>query len=183
MRRMLILLAIISLIFCGCQEKLYRKVVPSTRARIQTNPYGGYCEVMLNSGENKVGEAIAFSDDKIYILGATELFEVGTSEIRTVKVVLTRNSSHAYFTMAMILSAPAALGMIGHSDYSADFFIVGATTFGIAGISTLIETGRKGKELQYPGDLELAEIQSYCRFPEGIPEGFDVTSLKGHLVK
>ncbi|MBD8490031.1 hypothetical protein IFO69_14840 [Echinicola sp. CAU 1574] len=148
------------------------------------NPYGSYAELMTVSERVVIGEALAVSEDTLLILGAVNVEKVSLKHIKQVKFIITRNAADKYLKATAILTIPALIGIVAHSDYSGEFAALGLVTLGTGGLATLIESGRKGEIKTYPGEIiDLSTISEYCRFPQGLPSGIDVESLKGHLIK
>ena len=166
----------------GCQEKMYRKIIPSTRTQIKKNPYGAYTKLTTVSGKSIIGEALALSDDTLFLLGEKNLIKISVTDIQRVTLILTRNAAGAYLKTTIFLTIPALLGAVIYRDYNGEFSTIGLVTIGSGGIATLIEFSRDAETLTYPGEISnITELVSYCRFPGGLPRDLDIDSFAGHL--
>ena len=175
--------ALFVLVLAGCQEKLYRKVVPSTNRQIRINQYGAYFNVTPVMGELMIGEALAIADDTLFLLGSSSVMKISTNDIRYIKLYLTRNRTDTYLKWSAVMTIPALLGTFAHSDYRGEFAGLGLATFGLGSVATMAESFRHGKVLLYPEDISnITELSNYCRFPRGIPKSLDINTLEGHLV-
>ncbi len=182
MRSFIGMVLIMGLVASGCQDKMYRKVIPSSRKQIKVNPYGAYVELTAVSGEVKIGEALALVNDTLYILGGFGVIKTPVTQIKAAQLILTRHAASNYLKMGAFLTIPTIMGIFIHPDYAENFAVLGLAIFGTSGIAAAIESSRKSEVLFYPGDFSsLTEIENYCRFPRGIPPDLDIGSLKGHL--
>lgn len=173
---------ILIMLASGCQEKMYRTVVPATRKQIKMNPYGAYVELTPVSGDMKIGEALALVNDTLYLLGAYDVMKIPADQIKAAQLILTRHAASNYLKMGAFMTIPAVMGIFIHTDYAENFALMGLAIFGTSGIAAAIESSRESETLTYPGDISsISEIKNYCRFPRGIPDGVDVGSFKGYL--
>ena len=96
------ILLVFSIILSGCSQDLYKqKLVPNSRNKALTNPYGAYME--LQTVDNRyVGEFIAHSDDTLYLLTESSLIKTPSNEIERFEIILTQNSSKKYLRLTGI---------------------------------------------------------------------------------
>ncbi len=177
-----IYIMILIVLASGCQEKMYRTVVPATRNQIKMNPYGAYVELTPVSGEMKIGEALALVNDTLYLLGAYDVMKIPADQIKAFQLILTRHAASNYLKMGAFMTIPTIMGIFIHTDYAENFAVLGLSIFGISGIAAAVESSRESEILTYPGDISsITEIENYCRYPRGIPDRVDVGSFKGYL--
>ncbi len=179
----IIILILLSGLLVSCHDKMYRTVIPSSRRQIKMNPYGAYTQLVTNTKGTITGEALAISDDTLYLLGATSVEKISTQNINQAKLILTRNRAENFLSVTSLLTIPSILGIGVQPEYSAGFAVMALLTFGTGGIASSIESRRTGEIKSYPEDIkEVSTISNYCRFPKGIPAGFNIETLEGHMV-
>jgi hypothetical protein len=167
----------------GCKSVTAPKHHVPARKAIHTEAYGGWLSVTTPTGKIN-GELLAATSDSIYIMtriiegrrkipnlfDKTKVIAASKSDISAARLVIFNTNSGSF----ELWTGLGALSTISHGVllvFTAPLWIiVGATNAGIE--------GKRPNYLDYPATT-WKEIEMFARFPQGIPEGVDVRTLKG----
>ena len=159
-----------------------KKSVPN-RKGIHTDAFGGWLTVTTSSGKI-AGELIAATSDSLYIMtripegrrttpkltDPTKVVAAAKTDISTARLVIFNTNSSNYDTWT-------AIGVVSTLSHGAVLLISAPLWLGVGTITSGIEASRPNY-LDYPAK-SWKEIETYSRFPQGIPEGINVRALKG----
>lgn len=138
---------------------------------VQHEGFGGWISVEYTTGDLKSkadGELIAINSNQLFILTTQELVSIPTNSITRMKLT-------AYNAQSGRVAGWTILGTLSTLSHGA-YLILSAPTWLIGGC---IATSVKSHEPQVthpPKSLE--EFRAYARFPQGVPEGIDMQSLR-----
>lgn len=168
--KILIILTILEMT-AGCATKTAPKVWLVEPEKAQTQAFGFWTTVEYSTDSSLKlahGELIAINKGKLYLLGYEGLIGIPTEKIHRVKIFLYKSKEQTIEYWALL----GTLSTISHG-YS---LIFSAPVWIISGIICAIGESKSGV-LEYP-EHSWEEIRKYARFPQGIPEGIDLSSLK-----
>ena len=145
----------------------------SPAEEMQTSSYGGWISVTLSAPKNKAvrpihGELIAVHEDTLYVL-ANRLYAIPVNLISKAKLT-------AYNARAMNLAGTTLLMTLATVSHGV-LLILSAPAWILTGTLATIHQS-KIPELKYPGKVSLEELKKYARFPQGLPRGLALNSLK-----
>ena len=143
--------------------------VPSIE-EVQQDVYGAWTILELNSKSNKKpreGELIAVQQGTLYLLMENILQEIPIDQIN--KAILTSYDDRGG------ISIWATLGIFSTISHGG-FLIFSAPTWLISGIINSNAATTSG--MHKFENNNLSNMNKYARFPQGIPEGLDIHSLK-----
>jgi hypothetical protein len=138
--------------------------------QVPSEAYGCWSEVEhISDGQTKKtsGELIAVAPGRLFILSQT-----GVSEIRLISIKWMRLE---VFESANMLGAWAFVGTLSTLSHGIGL-VVSAPIWIISGISAAAAESRSGVIMLRGSPTE--DIRKYARFPQGLPEGIDLASLK-----
>lgn len=119
------------------------------------------------------GELIAVDNESVYLLGFDSLVIIPADNVERGVLVLFQKETGKYALWSSI-------GFI--SSVSNGLFAIGtAPLWLIMGISTTVSESQADNMRFYPQE-SWAEIKKYARFPQGIPEKLDLSTLKPKLI-
>ncbi len=132
--------------------------------------YGAWLVVEYVSGEGNViaeGEFIAKDLYTIYILNETGMEKIPTTKITQVKLAIYEEQG-----LIRIWAILGALSSASHGYYSAVSFPIWLAV----GISNAAAASSSG--IVKSSFINGTEFTKYARFPQGLPEGIDLSKLK-----
>ncbi|MEP7228189.1 MAG: hypothetical protein ABI785_12555 [Gemmatimonadales bacterium] len=139
-------------------------------AEAQATAYGGWIELSYNQAtEQRVdGELIAVSADSVWLLGQDQALVIPTTDVKAGKLT-------AYAAQTGGLTAWAVVGTL--STLSNGWFLIFTAPMWIIGGPFAVGSESRAPERKSP-PRAWGELALFARFPQGMPEGFDVSTLK-----
>ena len=173
MRRLVSLLLVLALISApiGCATS---GALPVGGRQVQVTP-------RPDTGSKKVeGELIAVDEERIWVLGEEQVITIPVSTVQLVR--LQRHSMNGkrvgqWSVLGALVTGGAlaiACGSVEGSGCGKVFLAVGAT-WAIGG-AIAASTIRSSSKIQL--DVRTRSLQPYARFPQGLPEGVDLSKLQ-----
>lgn len=140
-------------------------------AEAQVAAYGGWIEV--THGERKKqrrtdGELIAVSADSIWVLNEEQSLVIPTIAVQKAKLT-------AYAAQTGTLTTWTLVGTLATISNGA-FLIFTAPMWLVGGPITVGSESRSAERKKPP--LTWVELASFARFPQGMPEGMELTALQ-----
>ncbi len=143
----------------------------------QTDGFGSWVEIRRASTYHKPGvklegELIAIDSDSLYVFGGGHLQGYPKSKVTTATVLINSGSSAGIVAWGLL----GAISTLSHGYYLAATLPAWIMMGIIAGKS---QGG--GVRLRYP-DVTWDEIAIHARFPQGLPQGVDLSQLMSKQV-
>lgn len=147
---------------------------------VQRNPYGSWVKLTFTSQNFASGELLALEEDSLYLLVADgEVLSAAPSSVSTAELYTHKNQAGTYVMLSFLLSMPAIVGALVHTDYADAFLFIGGVPLIPGMLVGLIESGRKKSNiLHYPKKQQLIQLKPYARFPAGLPGKIDFKELR-----
>lgn len=169
-RALCIVLITFGVLMSGCASNTAPQgwlPAPSDSGKVS---FGGWIEVGDVSKNRIAGELIALSEENIYVLTDSSLVPVPREGIQYAQV--TAYNIEEETDRLKLVTGLGTLSTLSHGGY----LVFSAPLWIIAGSAT---TGQFSHwpVIQYPKQ-PLAEMTKYARFPQGLPPGLDISSLK-----
>jgi hypothetical protein len=137
---------------------------------IPSQAYGCWTEVD-HAGDGQTittsGELIAASSYRLFILNQSGVSEIGISSIKRMRLEIFKNPN--------MLGAWALLGTLSTLSHGYGM-VASAPIWIIAGTAAAVAESNSGL-IEFKG-CPFENIRKYARFPQGLPEGIDLGSLK-----
>jgi len=138
--------------------------------QVQTQANGAWAVIDHRNGGKTItssGELIAVEDGRILLLGEGGIDQVPVAEVEQTKLEIFRESRKAalWATLGTLSTLSHGVGLI----FSAPVWI-------ISGIGLTAGESRAGM-MNFRG-LPPKQINKFARFPQGLPRGLDLKSLK-----
>lgn len=136
----------------------------------QATAYGGWIELTYDeAGERHTdGELIAVSAESVWVLSGNQGFAIPTGAVKSGKLT-------AYAAQKGGLTAWTVIGAL--STISNGGFLIFTAPMWIIGGSLAVGGESRAPERKNP-PLTWVELTPFARFPQGIPEGLELTSLQ-----
>ena len=167
-------IAVLLILIVGCATNTAPKGWLDVPKASQSKTFGGWLEVQHgeNSTKRVQGELIALSPDRVFVLTDAGLLEIPKTTISQAKLT-------AYDSGAVALSVWTFLGTLSTISHGV-FLIISAPVWVIGGSSITAVQSHK-PVISYPENSWEA-FQRYARFPQGLPQGLERSSLLPKLV-
>ncbi len=165
-----VIFSVMVLLMAGCISLPGPKNWVPSIEEVQQDVYGAWTILELTSESNNKpmeGELIAVQQGTLYLLLENTLLEIPINQIN--KAVLTSYDDRG------IISMWATLGFFSTLSHGA-FLIFSAPIWLISGIVNSNAATTSG--IHKFENNNLSNMKKYARFPQGIPEGLDIHSLK-----
>jgi len=131
--------------------------------------YGAWTVVNQRESRNE-GELIAAENSMIYLLTSEGLIQIPVSEITSLTIVPYKENKTA--ALVSILGFVSTLSHGGWLIISAPIWLIS----GILNARTESASGILNRDT-----ININELKKFARFPQGIPAGIDIQSLKPKL--
>ena len=167
--RWTVVLSLYALTVTGCFHTSAPKGWLPTAEEAQRDAYGGWIKLDFSMGAEKNtvhGELIAAAPDSLHVLTADSLVVVPTSSV-TAGTLTAFDSQYGALRLWTILGA---VSTVSHGFV----LVLTAPIWAIAG-STATASSSKAPRVE---STDPALLRMYARFPQGLPPGLDVRSLR-----
>ncbi len=134
----------------------------------QTEAYGGWVELLVTGGARVDGELIAVTADSVWVLGRTAVTVVPVASVRQGKLTTT-NAEVGNIAGATGLGVVSTISNGLLLIFTAPLWIIVGTA---AGSSQSYAPERRVPPLHW------AELNGFARFPQGLPDGVSLASLR-----
>ncbi len=137
----------------------------------QTVAYGGWIELGYQEGKQvrrADGELIAVSADSVWVLNKSQGVVIPTITVKSGKLT-------AYEAQTGPLKAWATLGSLATISNGA--FLIFTAPMWLIGGSLTVGGESRSPERKHP-PLAWIELAPFARFPQGMPEGIELTALQ-----
>jgi hypothetical protein len=133
--------------------------------------YGGWVELTYQQGQEKrrtEGELIAVSADSVWVLAGNQGLVIPTETVKRGKLT-------AYAAQTGNLTTWAALGTVATISnglalvFTAPMWLIGGS---------LAVAGESRAPQRWSPPLTWVELAPYARFPQGMPDGIEITALQ-----
>jgi hypothetical protein len=118
------------------------------------------------------GELIAVTGESLYVLTHSSPREISKEDIISARLVVYNTNTSEYVLWAIL----GSLSTISNGFY----FVFTFPAWLLAGIPTSIGESKRNNYLDYPAN-SLEEMIKYSRFPQGLPAGIELSSLRPRL--
>ena len=144
-------------------------------AEAQVSAYGGWIELRYNQAteQRADGELIAVSADSVWLLGQDQALVIPTTAVKQGKLT-------AYAAEKGPLVLWTVVGTL--STISNGWFLIFSAPMWIVGGSLAVGSESRAPERKSPR-LSWEELAPYARFPQGMPEGMELSTLKAKTVR
>jgi hypothetical protein len=144
-------------------------------ADAQTGTFGGWIELSYDTltGQRADGELIAVNADSVWLLNQNQALVIATDAVMAGKLT-------AYAAEKGGMTTWAVLGTL--STISNGWFLIFTAPMWILGGSLAVGSETRAPQRKSP-PLNWAELAPFARFPQGMPEGMDLTTLKPKTVR
>ena len=145
-------------------------------AEAQAGAYGGWIELTYGEPKEKRsmdGELIAVSADSVWLLGQDQALVIPTTAVKMGKLT-------AYAAQTGALTAWAVLGTLSTISNGV-VLILTAPMWIIVGPLAVASESRAPQRKSSP--LAWGELAPFARFPQGMPEGVELNTLKAKTVR
>jgi hypothetical protein len=159
--------------FAACATNPAPKGVLPRDDSVGRNGHGGWILVERNSGSAVQGELLAASDDSIWTLTATGVHAVSRDAIQRAELGLFAAEMSGLATWMAL----GTLGTIGNGY----FLIFTAPMWLIGGGFSLARVSRQPL-YEWRKNEPLSSLAQFARFPAGIPETVDRTTLTSPML-
>jgi len=162
-----LILILILLLNLGCRSVSVSPGFEPTRAKLARDGFGSFIILTLNNGSIPTGELIAVTPDTVFVLVGEKVVPFPGSSVRSARVVIFRNKAGAYGAITFLL----CLGTLTNG-----MFLIGTLPLNlIAGIAVASSENRYRNYIDY-SDTDTG-LSKYARFPQGIPEGVNLSEI------
>ncbi|NIO48509.1 MAG: hypothetical protein GTN73_03580 [Candidatus Aminicenantes bacterium] len=158
------------LLMAGCVASPAPKGWLPKLSEAQIQAFGAWLTVeYISEAETKMsqGELIAVQDNNVYLLTGYGVDVVSTDMVQKATIALYKEKRKVG-TWALF----GTLSTLSHGLW----LIISAPVWIITGVSNAVGESKSGT-LRYP-NIKWQEIQKYARFPQGIPKGLRLESLR-----
>ncbi len=135
----------------------------------QERVYGHVADVRHRFSWSEYGEMIALEGDSLILLTRQGIVYLKKDEIKFLQAKVSATSSSTELTGAW--GGLIWLWSFGHGMLAS--IALPINTVGALSVSPV-----NYYEIRYPGTVSWEELKLYSRFPQGLPEGCDVNSLR-----
>ena len=139
-------------------------------AEAQTGAYGGWIELRYNQAteQRADGELIAVSADSVWLLSQDQALVIPTTAVKKGKLT-------AYAAQTGALTAWAVLGTLSTISNGVVLILTAPMWIIVGPLAVASES--RAPERKSPS-LNWVELAPFARFPQGVPEGIDLSTLK-----
>jgi hypothetical protein len=139
-------------------------------AEAQTDAYGGWIELTYDETTDRraEGELIAVRADSVWLLGKDQALVIPTTAVKMGKLT-------AYAAQKGPLTTWAVLGTL--STISNGWFLIFTAPMWLIGGPFAVGSESRAPERKSP-PLDWEDLAPFARFPQGMPEGIDLSTLK-----
>jgi hypothetical protein len=155
----------------GCASSTAPKGWLPKAVEAQSAAHGGWLSLKVKDGSRGTvheGELLAIQADSIFILEHGACFGLPTGQVSEAKLM-------GYDANKGPLAAWTLFGTLSTASHGA-FLIISAPVWVIAGTGATASQSRAPQTIVTPATWETA--RAYARFPQGLPEGLDRSSLR-----
>lgn len=158
---------------CGARNSAPAGWLPNP-TEAQASAYGGWIELSYDrTTEQRVeGELIAVSADSVWVLDRDQTLGIPTVDVKSGKLTAYTAQKGALKTW-VVVGALSTLSNGGFLIFTAPMWIIGGS-LAVGGESRAPE--RKSPPLGW------GELAPFARFPQSMPEGIDLSTLKAKQV-
>jgi hypothetical protein len=144
-------------------------------AEAQAGAYGGWIELSYDQAteQRADGELIAVSADSVWVLSQDQALVIPTTAVKAGKLT-------AYAAQKGSLTLWTVVGTL--STISNGGFLLFTAPMWIIGGSLAVGGESRAPERKSPS-LAWGELAPFARFPQGMPEGIDLSTLKAKTVE
>jgi hypothetical protein len=144
-------------------------------AEAQAAAYGGWIELSYNQAteQRADGELIAVSADSVWLLGQDQVLVIPTTAVKRAKLT-------AYAAQKGPLALWTVLGTL--STISNGWGLIFTAPMWLIGGPLAVGSESRAPERKVPR-LTWGELAPYARFPQGMPEGIELSTLKAKTVR
>jgi len=158
-----------------------RDVLPKGK-RVEKGVYGAVIEVSLMRDVQQhrpqiKGELIAIQEDTIILLTGLQLALVVEPQIGSATIIPYKNNPGKYAIWTGVAVVPNVLGAVIHPEFAGAFLSLAIIPAVYGLIVTAVEATKHVPQWHYPGDLSLEELNTFSRFPQGLPGGCKTSQL------
>jgi len=141
----------------------------------QAGAYGGWIELRYNQAteQRADGELIAVSAESVWVLSGNQGLVIPTAGVKRGKLT-------AYAAQKGAVTTWAVLGTL--STISNGWFLIFTAPMWIIGGPLAVGSESRAPERKSP-PLAWGELAAFARFPQGMPEGIDLSALKAKTVR
>jgi hypothetical protein len=160
----------IAIVSAACASNTAPKGWLPTPTQAQTAAYGGWIELTYDDSTERHtdGELIAVSAESVWVLSGSQGLVIPTSAVKGGKLT-------AYAAQKGGLTTWAALGTL--ATLSNGGFLLFTAPMWIIGGSLAVGGESRAPERKNP-PLTWVELAPFARFPQGMPQGIEVTALQ-----
>lgn len=160
----------IAMVCAACASNTAPRDWLPTPTQAQTAAYGGWIELTYDQPEERRtdGELIAVSAESVWVLSGSQGLVIPTATVKTGKLT-------AYAAQKGGLTTWATLGTL--ATISNGGFLIFTAPMWIIGGSLAVGGESRAPERKNP-PLTWVELAPFARFPQGIPQGIEVTALQ-----
>jgi len=168
-------IAAIAIAFAGCATTTAPKGFLDKRSELQTEAFGAWIRVEYYEGSEPSdlaavteGEFIALHEYKIYVLTENDVAEIPITKVLQARLT----TYYADYWYLPLWTLVGTVSTASHGWYLA----LTAPMWIITGIASTIGQSHAPIE-KYPR-LSRDELRKFARFPQGLPQGLDLSRLK-----
>ena len=159
----------VAVVCAGCASNTAPKGWLPSPAEAQAAAYGGWIELTYDQAERRTdGELIAVSAESVWVLSGSQALVIPTAAVKSGKLT-------AYAAQKGGLTAWTVLGTI--STISNGGFLIFTAPMWMIGGSLAVGGESRAPERKHPR-LTWVELAPFARFPQGLPEGLELTTLQ-----
>jgi hypothetical protein len=167
MKTSLMMAGLLSALFlCSCSPAIYL----SKPENIDVNRYGSYIKVVRTAGANIKGELIAVDSTKLVILETLSkgivLSFVPVGEIKRFKLRYAKPRNYGW-SIPVFAAATISHGWFAIISLPVNIMVTSIVT--ATGATAFTSKNR---------DISYRDLSMFARFPQGIPPGIDLSTLK-----
>jgi hypothetical protein len=139
-------------------------------AAAQSTAYGGWIELTYGqpTEQRAAGELIAVSAESVWVLSQTQALVISTSAVRAGKLTA-YEAQKGGFTTWTVLGALSTISNGAFLIFTAPMWMIGGS-LAVAGESRAPQ--RKISSVSWGG------LAAFARFPQGMPEGIEMSTLE-----
>jgi hypothetical protein len=144
------------------------KSVPK-RHGVATEAFGGW--IMVSSGNPEVsgGELIGLTEESVYIMTGDGLQVIPRAEVVSARLIMYNTDAWEY----SLWTTAGSLATLSNGFFLAFTFPMWLVT----GIPVATGEANRHNYIDYPA-AGWDELNKFARFPQGIPKGIDISSLR-----
>lgn len=163
-------ICLLSVLMIGCATSIAPKGWLPDPSEAQSQAFGAWMTVEYGSeAGTKIsdGELIAVQENNVYLLTKDGITFISTDKVQ--------NAMFAIYKEEKIVGTWGFLGTLSTISHGM-YLILSAPTWIITGIASAVGESKSGL-LKY-SDSSWEEIKKYARFPQGVPKGINLESLR-----